>query len=162
MLQNSDVSQNVLVRTLALTESDVKEGAGLFSNYDRDVNETLTCFEKLCENPNTKWNLKDLHSFCRTRRLGYCDNKGKQLPVGKLLLRIRTQLTIESRLGRPNFIHCPRKSQLPSRKRRLALVKSGVLNIHNARRLVNVKSPDKDDNRWRCTNKHMINTSYTI
>ena len=152
----------MLVRILALTESDVKACAGLFSGYRRNEKDTLIHFQKMQKDECTKWNLEDLKSFCRTRRIGCRDKTGKKLRVDQLLRRIETQLDLEVRRGRETYIICPRKSQLPYNKRRLTLVRSGILNVKNCRRLVDVKVPDKLDARWRlvmhcifmCTNLH--------
>ena len=127
----------------------MKEQAGLFSNYVRDEKETLLHFNKLCSDKDFKWNIKDLHSFCLTRRLGYNDKNSRQLPLSKLLSRIRTQLELEVNKGRAHCIYCPRKSQLPSRNRRTTLVREGILNVRNCRRLVNVEPPKVEDTRWR-------------
>ena len=113
------------------------------------MKETLVYFDQLCSDSNTKWNLDDLHCFCRTRRLGYNDRRSKPLPVGDLLSRIRTQLELESVKGRSKFIHSPDKSQDPARKRRMTLVREGVLNSKNCCRLINVKVPDDTVESWR-------------
>ena len=154
--QSSEIPQGVLVRILALTESDIKNGAGLFSDYHLDEKETLSHFKTMCQDKDNEWNADDLRSFCRTRRLGYCDNKSRHLPVKQLLARIETQLELEAQRGRATCISCPRRSQLPSRKRRLSLVRSGILNVHNCRRLVKVEVPNDTDGRWRCVCARVI------
>lgn len=148
--QFANIEQKLLIHLLALDESDVKEGAGLFSGYVRDEKETLSHFDHLRSSLDvSQWDLQELHSFCKTRRVGYCDTNGKQLGVPELLVRIRTQLELESRAGRSTYIHCPRRSQLPYRKRRLRLVQSGILNVDNCPRLVKVEVPSKQDSRWQ-------------
>ena len=148
-LQDSPIKQDILIRILALRESDVREGAGLFSGYKRSAEETVEHFKTLCGDQSTKWRLTELQDFCRTRRLGFHGANGKKLSVSKLLLRILTQLQLEAQKGRPTHIHCPRKSQLASQKRRLALARAGILNEHNCTRLVKVEVPPKLDSRWR-------------
>lgn len=148
-LQGSPIKQDTLIRILALRESDVREGAGLFSEYKRSAKETVQHFEKLCDDQSTKWRLAELHEFCRTRRLGVHAANGKKLSVSKLLPRILTQLQLEAQKGRATHIHCPRKSQLASQKRRIALVRAGILNVHNCMRLVKVEVPGKLDSRWK-------------
>ena len=149
-LQDSPIKQELLIRILALRESDVREGAGMFSDYKRSAKETVEHFKKLCGDQSTKWRLTELQDFCRTRRLGFHAADGKKLSVSKLLPRILTQLQLEAQKGRPTHIHCPRKSQLASQKRRTALVRAGILNMHNCMRLVKVVVPEKLDSRWRC------------
>lgn len=140
----------------------MKDGlAGLFSDCKRSPQDTLKHFLALCSNNDTKWNIKHLQSFCRTRRIGYNDSKSRQLSVDKLLPRIQIQLEIESLKGRPTYIHCPTKSQLPLRQRRLTLVKHGILNINNYRRVVKSESPDKTDTSWRYLHSCMFVCMYT-
>ena len=118
------------------------EGAGLFSDYKRDAKATVEHFNKLRDDKSTKWRLEELQEFCRTRRLGVYDASGKKLSVMDLLTRISTQLQLEAQKGRPTHIHCPRKSQLASQKRRLKLVRAGILNVDNCSRLVRVEVPN--------------------
>ena len=93
--QTTSIPQDVLNKVLALTEDDVKNCAGLFSEYERNERETLEHFQRLREDTSTAWDIKMLQRWCKTRRLGYTKMRGKRtvhLQVPELLSRIETQV----------------------------------------------------------------------
>ena len=157
--QRTKIPQELLVKVLALTEEDVKQGAGLFSEYTRDEHETYAHFKRLCADAQHIWDIKALQAWCKTRRLGYskmCRKRSVQLSVEELLGRIDKQLNLEVIKGRWTHIVCPLRTQLPLRQRRIKLQAVGILNVYNYRRLVEVTRPDESDPRWGFVQKEHL------
>lgn len=146
--QTTLMPQHVQVKVLALTESDVKQGAGLFSDYRRDPTESLRYLRRARQIPRRPWSYEDLVAFCSTRPLSTY-HKGEKLSEDQLLDRIENQLEMEEEHGRSGYIVCPDHSQEPSKQRLHILKRVGIINHKNCPRLVPVGFPNDKDPKWK-------------
>ena len=160
--QKTIIPQAVQVALLAPTESDVKNGAGLFSNYRRSPSETLTYFRRARRLPTPPWKRDDLEGFCSTRPLSLYDSNKRKLTVDRLLDRIERQLETEAEFGRYGQVVCPNNSQLPANRRLATLKTAGIINEKNCPRLVPLPFPPQNDPDWEFCDpsKHLAEMAF--
>ena len=144
--QTTVMPQHVRIKVLDLTETDVGNGAALFSHYRRDPKTTLDYFRRARRIPKQPWTYDELTEFCSTRPLSTYDH-GKKLKENDLLDRIEKQLEIEFEKGRAGYIVCPVNSQPPSNRRLSKLLQADIINHKNCPRPI--VFPGDNDPTWK-------------